>query len=106
MWLNRSTRMNSVTSTEPARADLGEVVAGEVDEHEVLGLLLGVGDELGLEVGVLLGRRAARLRAGDRVREDAAVLHLHERLGRGADDPVRLAGRRRRGAAGTCTGSG
>ena len=72
-------------------ADLREVVAGEVDEHQVLGLLFGVGEQLGLEIGILLGVRAARLRAGDRMREHAATLHLDERFGRGAHDPVRLA---------------
>ena len=50
------------------RADLREVVAGEVDEHQVLGLLLGVGEQLGLEVGVVLGRRR---RAASNRRSDA-----------------------------------
>ena len=91
MWLNRSTCMNSVTSTRAGDADLEQVVAGEVDEHEVLGLLLRVGEQLVGELEVALRGLAARPRAGDRVRVDPAVLHLDERLGRRPDDRVRLA---------------
>ena len=55
MWLKRSTCMNSVTSTRARRADLQEVVAGEVDEHEVLGSLLGVGEQLLGEFEITFG---------------------------------------------------
>ena len=50
-------------------ADPAQVVAAEVDQHHVLGALLGVGQQLGLQRGVLGRRRAARLGAGDRVGE-------------------------------------
>ncbi len=67
MWLNRSTCMNSVTSTVPATQTFDEVVAGEVDEHEVLGLLLGVGEQLvgELDVAPPASRRAASIRRSD-----------------------------------------
>ena len=45
-------------------ADAGQVVAGEVDEHHVLGALLLVGGELGRER--VVGRRAVAARAGCR----------------------------------------
>ena len=55
------------------RADAAEVVAAEVDEHEVLGALLRVGEQLGGQRGVLLRRRAAPAGAGDRVQHRAAA---------------------------------
>ena len=67
MWLKRRTSMNSTTSTVPGAADPLEVVAGEVDEHEVLGALLGVGEQLLGEAHVVLGGLAPRPRAGDRM---------------------------------------
>ena len=54
-------------------ADPAEVVAAEVDEHHVLGALLGVGEQLGLQGGVLRRVAAARLGAGDRVGDGGAV---------------------------------
>ena len=67
MWLKRSTCMNSVTSTDAGDADLRQVVAGEVDEHEVLGLLLRVAEQLvgELEVALRASRRAASSRRSD-----------------------------------------
>ena len=67
-------------------ADAREVVAAEVDEHHVLGLVL-----LGCEqlLGVAL---AGRRRPGDRVQGRARALELDEGLRGGADerDPVEL----------------
>ena len=88
------------------RADPAEVVAREVDEHQVLGALLLVGEQLLGEL-VVLGRRvAARPGAGDRVRGRPPAQHLDQRLRAGADDvepvPVGVLGAGR----GTCTGSG
>jgi hypothetical protein len=76
-----------------ARAsDAAHVVAGQVDEHRVLGPLLLAGDHL-LLVGLRLGRRVAqRARAGDRVRLDLAVLDPDEHLGRGAEDVAPVQG--------------
>ena len=51
------------------RADLGDaadVVAAEIEQHQMLGALLGVGEQLGGERGVLGRRLAAPARAGDR----------------------------------------
>ena len=70
-------------------ADAPEVVAAEVDEHDVLGPLLLVGEQLALEARRPRGRRAARARARDRARLDAPALDAHEDLGRGADDRAR-----------------
>ena len=66
-WLYRSTAMNSGTSTRARHADPAEVVAAEVDEHQVLRALLRVGQQLGGERGVFLCRRPAPPGAGDRV---------------------------------------
>ena len=56
------------------RAHPAEVVAAEVDQHQVLGPLLGVGEQLGAERGVLLRGRAARAGAGDRVQQRRVAL--------------------------------
>ena len=70
--------------------DAADVVARQVDQHQVLGALLRVGAQLGLERLVLLGRRAARARAGERPDRHLValgrVLLAHQDLGRGADD--------------------
>ena len=63
--------MNSVTSTVPSARDAADVVAAEVDQHDVLGALLRVGQQLLRQRAVLLRRRAARARAGDRPRHHA-----------------------------------
>src|SRR5581483_10632585 len=61
-------------------------VAAEVDEHHVLGPVLGGGEQ---PLGVA---RARARRAGDRVERRRAAIPLDERLRRGADerDPVQL----------------
>ena len=66
--------------------DPAEVVAAEVDEHDVLGPLLRVALELLGEQRVLAGVGAARPRAGDRVGREPVALDLEEQLGRCADD--------------------
>src|SRR4051794_5077025 len=70
----------------PVLAHAPEVVAAEVDEHHVLGALLLVGEQLLADAAVLLERRAARARAGDRARGHAVAHHGDERLRRRADD--------------------
>ena len=55
--------MYLLTVTVPGPGDPPEVVAPEVDEHHVLGPLLGVALELLGEQGVLAGIDAARPRA-------------------------------------------
>jgi hypothetical protein len=46
--------------------DAADVVAAKVQQHQVLGAFLGVGDELLFERGVLGGRRAPGPGAGNR----------------------------------------
>ena len=67
-------------------ADTADVVAAEVDEHDVLGAFLFVGEHLALggEVGVFAG--AARAGSGDGAVLDAAALDADKELGRRADD--------------------
>ena len=47
------------------RADAPEVVPPEIDQHQVLGALFGVGEEVGFERAVVGLRVAARARPGD-----------------------------------------
>ena len=63
--------MNSTTSTVPGLADPLQVVAGQVDEHQVLGALLGVGQQLLGEAASSSGVLPAGARAGDRVGDRA-----------------------------------
>jgi hypothetical protein len=70
-------------------ADPLEVVAAEVDEHDVLGALLGVGEQLVGQAHVVLGGLAARARSGDRVGDRPVAGDAHEGLGAAADDGVR-----------------
>ena len=81
-----STAMKRSTSTDAVLADAAEVVAAEVDEHDVLGALLLVGEQLLGDPLVVRERRAARARAGDRPRRDVAARDRQHRLGRGARD--------------------
>jgi hypothetical protein len=71
------------------RAELhhaADVVAGQVDEHHVLGQLLRVLAQLGTEAAVLLLGAAPAARSRDGAGDDRAVEELHHRLGRGADE--------------------
>ena len=71
------------------RAELGDpadVVAGEVDEHHVLGPFLRVLGELGGHPAVVLLGRPTPAGAGDRARDHPTVEQLHHRLGRRPDD--------------------
>ena len=91
---------HEVDDLDAARlADPAEVVAAEVDEHQVLGPLLRVGEQLRRRAGVLLRGRAAPAGAGDRVQQRPSLVDLDQRLRDGADDVEAVeAGR------GTCTG--
>jgi hypothetical protein len=62
-----------------------DVVAAEIDEHQVLGPLLGIGEQLGLERPVLLGGLSARPRPGDGTHVDLPPVESHEDLRRCAD---------------------
>ena len=77
------------------RAHAAEVVAHEIDDHEVLGARLVVGAQRGGAVGVLGGVGGARGGALDRLGlDDPLAVDAQEALGRGAQHR-----RRRRGAA-------
>ena len=67
-------------------ADPAQVVAAEVDQHHVLGPLLGIGQQLGLQGGVLGRCRPAGLGSGDRVGDRDVALDRDQRLRAGADD--------------------
>ena len=66
--------------------DAPDVVAGEVDEHHVLGALLRVLGELGGHAAVVGIGAAATAGPGDRPADDPAVEQLDHRLGRRADE--------------------
>ena len=64
-------------------ADLGnaaDVVAAEIEQHQMLGALLRVGQELVLQRLVLVRRRAARPGAGERPDRHRAVAQPHQHL--------------------------
>ncbi|TLD05191.1 uncharacterized protein PgNI_09741 [Pyricularia grisea] len=63
-----------------------DVVAGQVDQHDVLGAVLEARRQLVGQPLVLLGRGAPLDCAGDGVRDDAAALALDQQLRAGADD--------------------
>ncbi len=69
----------------PGAGDAADVVAAEIDQHDVLGALLGVGEQLRLQARILLGAGAARPGAGDGAHLDAVLLLAHQHLGGGAD---------------------
>ena len=69
----------------PAGADAPKIVAAEVDQHQVLGALLRVGQQSLLQRQVGLARGAARQRAGDRPRLGHLAGDAHQHLRRRAD---------------------
>jgi len=67
------------------RRDAPDVVPSEVNEHDVLGALLGVGQQrLGDRLVLGLGD-TSRTRPRERAHVDAAVLQAHQHLGRRTD---------------------
>ena len=70
-------------------AELGDpahIVAAEIEQHQVLGPLLRIGQQLPLQRLVLLGRRAPAAGAGERADGHHAVAQTHQDLRAGADD--------------------
>ena len=65
--------------------DPADVVAAEIDKHDVLGALLRVGEQFRRQGAVLGLVLAARSGAGERSDRHEAVLDAHEDLGRTAD---------------------
>ncbi len=85
------------------RADLGDtadIVAPEIEQHQVLGALLRVCQQLFGESIVLGLGRAAPPRAGDRPDRDSVVAQAHQDFGARADDlevaEIEIAQERRR----------
>ena len=72
--------MRRGTLTVPGWATAADVVAAEVDEHDVLGALLFVRQQAHRQGFVLFGGLAARHRAGDWSQRDLGVLDQHEQL--------------------------
>ena len=66
--------------------DAADVVAGEVDEHDVLGDLLRIFAQLGRHAPVVLFGLAPPAGAGDRARHHGRAVHPHHRFGRRAGD--------------------
>ena len=66
--------------------DASHVVAGQVDQHDVLGQLLGVLGQLPLEEPVVVLVLPTGPRTGDGPGDDDAVAQPHHRLGRRTDD--------------------
>jgi hypothetical protein len=67
-------------------ADAADVVAAEVDQHDVFGDFLLVGAEVGFEGAVFGLVGGARAGAGDGAVLDGAAVDADQELGRGADD--------------------
>jgi hypothetical protein len=63
-----------------------DVVAAQVDQHDVLGSLFLIGAQFFLESLVLVLGFAARARSGDRPVFDVAPSNLDEHFGRRAED--------------------
>jgi hypothetical protein len=62
-------------------ADAAEVVAAQIDQHQVLGALLVVVQELLLQKQIFFLVLPAPPRTGDRMRRRAPVLHRDQRFG-------------------------
>ncbi len=62
-------------------AHAAEIVAPEIDEHDVLGALFRIGEEFGLEFAIFLIVAPARPRASERLVKRIATLDFHQHLG-------------------------
>jgi hypothetical protein len=78
--------MRSSTRTVAGAATRTDVVATEVDEHDVFGQFLLVLAQLRLHGGVGLAGRPAGARASDGPHLHLAAVQTHQALGRGAGD--------------------
>ena len=75
------------------RADLGDaadIVAAEIEQHQMLGALLGIGEQFGGETLILCGRLAAPAGAGDRADRHFALADAHQDF-RARDDDLEAA---------------
>ncbi len=69
----------------PKLRDAADIVAAEVEQHQVLRPLLRIAEQFGLERLVLVVRRAAPPRAGQRPDRDDAVAQPDQNFGRRTD---------------------
>ena len=76
----------SIDAHRPRSRDATDVVAPEVDEHDVLGDLLLVVQQFVLEFEVFRLVDAASSRTRDGSVTDQSVVHAHQHLGRRTDD--------------------
>jgi hypothetical protein len=67
------------------RGHPAEIVARQIDQHDVLGVLLGIREQIALELEIAVGIGAARPRPCDGAKLRVAAVRLHQRLGRGTD---------------------
>jgi hypothetical protein len=72
----------------PRHGDPANVVAAEIDEHDVLRPLLLVGEQVSLVGAVFLRRHPTGSGPGDGVVGQRPPFETDEELGRGADDLV------------------
>ena len=78
--------MSSATLHRAGLGDSADVVASEIDEHDVFGALLRIVAQLLLEARVVLGGAAASPRAGDRAHLDLGRRDADQDLGRAPHD--------------------
>ncbi|MNF62568.1 hypothetical protein D3C84_442520 [compost metagenome] len=62
-----------------------DIIAAQVDQHQVLGQLLGVGEQVFLQGAVGFFSGTARTGTGDRAHGDQAILDPHQHLRRATD---------------------
>ncbi len=84
-WVYRSQRHRFGDAHGAEGRDAADVVAAQVHQHEVLGALLGIGEQLDGERRVALGRGAPRPGAGDGPDRHLAAVDPHQHFGRAAD---------------------
>ena len=69
----------------PRRRHPAHIIAPEIEQHQVLGALLGIGEQAAFIGVILLAGLAARTRPGDGADRDLTLSHPHEDLRRGTD---------------------
>ena len=85
-WLNRSITKLSVTLHGAERRHPADIVATEIQQHQMLGAFLRVGQQFGLQRLILFVGRAAPARARQRPDRHRAVAQPHQDLRAGAHD--------------------
>ena len=80
--------MKRGTRTEPGTRDPTDIVAAQIDQHDMLGSLLLIVDQLFRQRGIGFRRCPAWTRARNRMVGDHPVFDSHQQLRRRADDLV------------------